>query len=147
MVYSINITLKADKNVKCNNKREIRDSYKLNAKKRSNAYRIRSPFHHLQIRTNFPLIAPSLPPRSLLYLVRPIRLYITQNLIPKQTRRKFWIIPGETSLSRRWYHPHLCVSLLLPRPIVQVIIALPDITTLHNPSGALLPECFVYRQC
>ena len=36
----------------------------MNAEKRSKAYRIRSPFYHLQIRTNLPL-APSLsPPRS-----------------------------------------------------------------------------------
>ena len=78
---------------------------------RSKAYKIRRPFHYLQIRTN-------LPHRPFLHPVRPIRLYITQNLIPEQTRRKFRIIPAETFPSRGRHHPHLRVSLLLLRSIV-----------------------------
>ena len=34
-------------------------------KKEAKRIRIRSPFHHLRISTNLPLIAPSLPPREL----------------------------------------------------------------------------------
>ena len=101
---------------------ERREKYEIQAARtretRSKAYKIRRPFHYLQIRTNLPLTVPSLLSLPFLHPVRPIRLYITQNLIPEQTRRKFRIIPAKTFPSGGRHHPHLHVSLLLLRSIV-----------------------------
>ena len=73
--------------------------------------------HYLEIHTQFSLTPPSSRP-PFPYIIRPMRIYIPQNLMPEQPGPEFRTPPGETFPSWGWHHLHLCVSLLLFRSIM-----------------------------
>jgi len=113
-----NITIKETRTQSVARKKINKTNRQLEQEKRKKSCRIRSPLHELLLGTKLPPIPPPSSHPPFIYSLRPIRLYIPQNLILEQPRRKFRIPPSDAFPSRGRYHTHPSVSLPLLRPIV-----------------------------